>query len=307
MCVIIANKTDKPIDVKYLKEGAKANPDGMGLAFVKDGRVWIAKSLNNFDKYFKKYNLKNTVWHFRIATHGSVKENNCHPFVVLSKEDGFPVDLVMFHNGILHFTDDMRKGKEDDRTDSQILAQEYLYPILSKDYTLLYTKAFQSMLGELIGYSKLCFLDSNNNIVIINEDKGNEKDGVWFSNCSAFPTNYSNIYYRYNDKNYNNWSTCEYKSLEDYYAQRYILDDYVKYVEKYKLKHNNIWFLNKETQEVDKNNKLLSKGPSYNKKDKSVWDSELMASTVKTKNAEYVYFHSNWYELDRYILENLYK
>lgn len=35
MCVIIANKTDKLIDVKYLKEGAKSNPDGMGMALLK--------------------------------------------------------------------------------------------------------------------------------------------------------------------------------------------------------------------------------------------------------------------------------
>ena len=54
MCIIIANKTDKPVDVKYLKEGARANPDGMGLAFAKDGRVWLCKSLNNFEAYFEK-------------------------------------------------------------------------------------------------------------------------------------------------------------------------------------------------------------------------------------------------------------
>lgn len=103
--------------------------------------------MNNFEEYFKKYNLPNAVWHFRIATHGSVKENNCHHFVVLSKESGDSIDLVMFHNGILSFTDAMRNGKDDDRTDSEILASEYIAPLLRNDPNLLKERFFQSMLG----------------------------------------------------------------------------------------------------------------------------------------------------------------
>ena len=307
MCVIIANKTDKPVDVKYLKEGARANPDGMGLAFAKDGRVWLCKSLNNFEAYFEKYNLPNAVWHFRIATHGSVKKNNCHPFVVLSKEDGDPIDLVMFHNGVLSFTDTMRNGKKDDRTDSEILASEYIAPLLKNEPNLLKKAFFQSMLGELCGSSKLTFLDSDGNITIINKDKGVVRDNIWFSNSSAFPVQFNTSYYNCGNYNYFKESEAGFTSLEDFYTKRYAVEDYVNYVKDFEKKEGNVCFLYDKTKNKDKKNPILAKGPSYDGKDASVWDSDLMASTVKTKNAEYVYFHSNWYELDRYILENLYK
>lgn len=189
MCIIIDNTTGGTIPPEHLKNAAAANADGLGLAYVENGRVYVLKSTESadFPRLFEKYNRPGAVWHFRIATHGSEKKSNCHPFCVLSKDAGDPVDVVMFHNGILDITDEHRRGKADDRTDSEIFATEFLRPILRANWKLIYKRAFADMLSAVCGYSsKLVFLLSDGGHVRINEALGEEKDGVWYSNKSAF-------------------------------------------------------------------------------------------------------------------------
>lgn len=192
MCIIISNPTAEQIPADNLKRALKANPDGCGVAFVKDGRVYVGKSVKSaeINSLIDTYNIAGAVFHFRIKTHGTVKESNCHPFCIFSKDSGDPIDLVMFHNGILDFTDDLRLPN-DDRTDSAIFALDYIRPLLAKDYKLLYTDFFKSLLEKVAGNSKLVFLDSNGGRLIINKEKGEEEAGIWYSNRSAFKSRFS--------------------------------------------------------------------------------------------------------------------
>lgn len=187
MCVIISNDTENKIPKENLDRARKANPDGCGVAFVREGRVYVGKATSTagIDSLVKNYNLPGAIFHFRIKTHGSVKVENCHPFTIFSKDAGAPFDLVMFHNGILNFTEDLRNGKADDRTDSEIFASEYLRPVLQKDPEILYTPAFKSILENLAGASKLAFLDSTGRRLIINQKRGEEENKIWYSNTSA--------------------------------------------------------------------------------------------------------------------------
>lgn len=187
MCIIIANTSKNDIPKENLKRAAESNPDGLGVAFAEKGNVWICKTINKAEiiPTAEAYAKPGAVLHFRIKTHGSIKHANCHPFPVLLKSSGDSVDLVMFHNGILRFTDEKR-GKNDDRTDSEIFAAQYLRPLLRTNPALLDEPHFQDILGQAVSGSKLVFLDSTGKITIINKDAGEEQGGAWYSNKSAF-------------------------------------------------------------------------------------------------------------------------
>src|SRR5260221_11352768 len=90
--------------------------DGFGLAYVQGertangkligntGRVMIVKSMGysaQIKKIYEEHMDNNIAVHVRNATLGEKNEENCHPYVVLSKNLGQKGDLVMFHNGTI--------------------------------------------------------------------------------------------------------------------------------------------------------------------------------------------------------------
>ena len=91
----------------------RANPDGCGFATL-DGRVFKSLSYTQFLKEFRANVTKETaaLIHFRWATHGSIKPDNCHPF-----SDG---RFVFAHNGVLPI------ASINDKTDSEILFETLL-------------------------------------------------------------------------------------------------------------------------------------------------------------------------------------
>ena len=82
MCVLIVKRAgDKLPNDTILKMCYQANPDGCGFSTV---RAWF-KTLDfqQFLRVLKKHVSVNDdcLIHFRFATHGSVKKENCHPFI----------------------------------------------------------------------------------------------------------------------------------------------------------------------------------------------------------------------------------
>ena len=90
MCVIIVGSF---LPEKLLRKAWDANPDGAG--FWTNGKVY--KGFMNFSDFLACYRKtkkgRDTVAHFRIATHGPVTPENCHPF--------YHGETVLFHNGIV--------------------------------------------------------------------------------------------------------------------------------------------------------------------------------------------------------------
>ena len=112
MCVILEFNGSKPEHVSgnILKEAEEGNKDGGGIAWIDGDVVRWEKGIHVTADYvkslIKKEKIKEPfVVHFRIATHGGVNDELCHPFALSPENDdlatsGSDKEGVMFHNGV---------------------------------------------------------------------------------------------------------------------------------------------------------------------------------------------------------------
>lgn len=181
MCVIIAHPSNAHLEKDRAKRLWNRNPDGGGFAFIKDGKIEVQKFMD-FPNYWRAFETARSahpkagfLLHMRITTHGDTNLENTHPYAV-------DEHTVMAHNGIIHGVPDYKDG----RSDTKVFVDEVLSG-LPEDW--LDNKYIVDMVEEWIGWSKLMFLTTNpklnKNVYILNEHKGHEKDGMWFSNNMA--------------------------------------------------------------------------------------------------------------------------
>tara|TARA_R100001530_G_scaffold34481_1_gene26963 strand:- start:851 stop:1564 length:714 start_codon:yes stop_codon:yes gene_type:complete len=175
MCIAINSTSGTTPKRRELEISFENNPDGIGYCFAKDGKLVIRKAFFKFEEFYQSYlsdNIQgqNKLIHFRIATSGLIDELNCHPFKITD-------EIAFIHNGIIpHYGD-----KEEN--DTLQFCKEMLRPIFNEfGVDVLKRKSFRKTLIQLIGNSKLAFLDNNGNSYIINEKMGHSKNGIWFSN-----------------------------------------------------------------------------------------------------------------------------
>lgn len=164
MCVIIYKPAGVAMpDPKIIEAAAKANPHGFG--FVSDRFFYKGLSLNSFKRQLANVGEdENCIMHFRLATHGSIKKANCHPF---------NIDGVYFaHNGILDIT------PRGDKTDSETAFREVIYPAIAA-YGLNSQEAEQAI-NSIIGYSKFAIMCEDNVNLYGNFILGD--DGCYYSN-----------------------------------------------------------------------------------------------------------------------------
>lgn len=175
MCIAISKDQDLLISKETLQQCFNANPDGAGFMYSENKQLHVQKGFFTFDEFYNAYKpheTKRAVLHFRIKTHGTISENNCHPFHI-HKGLGF------VHNGIISGF-----GKQDD-SDTAEFNTEVLKPLVEKWGNLaLFQPAVKSLVEHRIGYSKLIFLDRHGNVEIFNESKGVWDEGIWYSNSS---------------------------------------------------------------------------------------------------------------------------
>lgn len=117
MCVIAA----KPAGVKMpTREQIQTmwynNPDGAGIMYVLDGQVNIDKGYMRLSDFLERVQSLQriidmdaipVVLHFRIASAGGVRPENCHPFPLTAcekviRELRCTTELGMAHNGTIH-------------------------------------------------------------------------------------------------------------------------------------------------------------------------------------------------------------
>lgn len=175
MCIAIIKPKDKHISDEALKNCYERNPDGAGLAFAKNGKLYIMKGIFNKDEfvkavqYYEKEQEGAMLIHCRIGTSGLKDKENCHPHVINNK-------LVMIHNGIIRI-DVPANSKV---SDTVIFAQEYLRSLpdnfIKNPYIM---KLIQMAIGS---NNKLAFLNEKGEYAIVNENQGVWDDGVWYSN-----------------------------------------------------------------------------------------------------------------------------
>jgi glutamine amidotransferase len=182
MCIAIYKPAHKDIDRETLERCYDANPDGCGLAFIENGELSIYASMN-FEDFYDLYleclaeaPESPFLLHFRIATHGSVDEDNCHPFFIDDEH-------VFMHNGtITPMTQYCNRGRG--KSDTVEFGERILENLPDGWFM---NKAIKALIEHYIGWSKIVVMDADGNVDIFNEDKGVWDNGIWYSNTTYKP------------------------------------------------------------------------------------------------------------------------
>ena len=177
MCIAILKTKDGNITDEQLLNCFDNNPDGAGIAYTKDNKIFIVKGIFDAKQFVEEYHKAVAeadgamLVHCRIGTSGFKDYTNCHPHIVSD-------ECVMIHNGILSI--DVPKGSK--VSDTVLYVEQYLKP-LPKDFML--NDGIMSLITDHIGTgNKFVFLNNHGDFSIANEKAGHWKNGVWFSNYS---------------------------------------------------------------------------------------------------------------------------
>jgi len=194
MCLLTFIPQNINLDYERAKISANANPDGFGfaihagVAIIKDHDMDFEKLWMRWDDLRKTYKGP-AMFHFRIATHGSLNVDNCHPFDV-----GDNPQNVLGHNGILPLTMPLN----DNRSDTKLFA-EIVLPHIGGVKSLDNPQKLEE-LGQWASGNKLVILsvdeDTENDWYIVNEHLGHWKDNIWWSN-NSYVRSYASTYVNY--------------------------------------------------------------------------------------------------------------
>ena len=165
MCVICyVPKGVKTPSLKTLKEMHEANPHGMG--FCTPSLYYRGMSFHAFLLQLEKRDINEPLlMHFRLATHGSVRRGNCHPFY--DKR----TDVYFAHNGIVN----IKPYK--DRTDSETVFRAVFYPYIL-NYGL-HSWQLKEAVQRYSGYSRFAFMQGDD-VMLFGQYE--EMDGCYYSN-----------------------------------------------------------------------------------------------------------------------------
>jgi hypothetical protein len=194
MCLIAYAPSKSLISMESLANAYENNKDGWGICYQDPttSQLIINKQLLDFEEFKKAWaevpdNVHVGV-HFRWRTHGDLSVDNVHPYMILDKSNGDPVDLALMHNGVISYIH--KSG--DPRSDTQMYVDLILRPILKDNWKLIYNTSFACLVErDISSGSKFLILPSEGAPVIFNEDSGHEeKDqpGVWYSNSYSIKT-----------------------------------------------------------------------------------------------------------------------
>lgn len=189
MCVImVKNKGISFPEETILRNCWEHNPDMGGFMYTYKGNVHIEKGFLTFADFMEALNKarKKTgdnvpyVLHFRISTQG-YDVSCCQPFPLSSnmkrlKTLKATASIGVAHNGVIQLTSDGGK----DYSDTMKFITDYLVNIIqSKDWYK--NERHKKLIQNLIGYSRLAFLDKEGVITMLGEGWIKDK-GLYFSN-----------------------------------------------------------------------------------------------------------------------------
>lgn len=189
MCIIIHKPKGKSLDLATLKRCWDRNPHGAGFMFTNNGAVYGNKGYMKFEEliggltgsgFFRRGKLtgKHAVTiHFRLASHGSIKPSNCHPFPVTNdlevvKAKYWEADCGVAHNGIINIECDKKLDISDTMT--------YVIRRLAEIYDRLSEPAVYRKMAQETAGSRMFVLYPDGSYVLSGEWV--EEGGVLYSN-----------------------------------------------------------------------------------------------------------------------------
>lgn len=166
MCILIVKPAGAALPSQHLLERyAQRNPHGFGYAT--GAKTYKTMSFKAFMREIAKEDASEAMLiHFRLATHGSKKKGNCHPF----KDEATGVAFA--HNGILPVR------PIGDMTDSETAFRKLFQPHIVKGG--IYSRALAQEVKSIIGGSKVAFINALGQIKTFGEFS--EIDGIYYSN-----------------------------------------------------------------------------------------------------------------------------
>lgn len=185
MCILTYLAPGIAPDLHALHGGARANPHGHGYAVIAGDRILTGRGLNpetvisEFAAVRAEHPEGAALFHSRLATHGPINPDNCHPFAVGGDER-----TVLAHNGILPATMHPKRG--DYRSDTRIAAEDFLP---TQPFGPLDSPAGRGLLERWLGTDKMVILTVDpafaQRAYVFNEHAGSRtEDGIWYSNLS---------------------------------------------------------------------------------------------------------------------------
>lgn len=185
MCVIcVKNKGVEVPSEKELRAAYNLNHDGWGIV-SSNGVFAHGMNFDEFLDVLKGVRKEDAcIIHFRIATHGSVRLENCHPFK--GYVDGRPVYFA--HNGVLP----IRAMK--DKTDSETEFRTVLLPAM-KEFGFG-TQMFDQIVARRIFSSKFAFMKDG--VIRVYGRWLREDGGLMWSNLNHRSWGYCATVYEHN-------------------------------------------------------------------------------------------------------------
>lgn len=193
MCIIVHKPGGLVLpDIATIKRCWDANPQGAGFMYIKKplfgpDKLIVEKGFMSWESFrkrivkFKNYKEEMCL-HFRLASHGSISEENCHPWQI---DD----DRALVHNGIIRWLGDDH-ATSDSKRFADILKT---FDLQNEDHV--------RVLEEAIGsYNKVVIMDPYYGTVFLNRNSGVEDNGIWYSNSGYKQTIYPITEYKESSK-----------------------------------------------------------------------------------------------------------
>lgn len=222
MC-IIAYKTgnQKMWTLEEIAYMMNRNSDGVGIMYNHHGHVYIKKGFFQPESVMQILehipSNSSVVFHARIATSGGVSASLCHPYPI--KKSGFlrtseKTDIAMAHNGVINI-----KICDKRYNDTITFIRDYICPMHNRNIkTITETIKKEKEIDKLVGYSRLCFLDSLGHIETVGYFY-TDKEGRHYSNSGFLgytaPVYYQRHFYYDDFSEFDNGYSCKIKDYDN--------------------------------------------------------------------------------------------
>jgi hypothetical protein len=181
MCLIVYSPAGTLFDYETFDCAQTLNSDGIGIMSAWGVEKFLGPTAGDEAwHYLRDLEDKGVPYgiHFRMATHGDVSLDNCHPFSAPRS------DAYVMHNGIIRSTATLATSV---RSDTALFVEKFMKSAPGPDRS--HHEAYFRRISRLIGESNtlLVFHSHTAEFTICNEDVGVWLDDHWYSNSESFP------------------------------------------------------------------------------------------------------------------------